>query len=332
MNRDDASKFQVGDRVYSPHFGKGIVTNVLERALYAVEVKWAERLMLESPTYYDYFTDYFTLDGRFECEHANPQFDITFDKEEKEVKENTKFKVGDRVYAPFHGYGTVIEVHEHPSVHPVVVKWDNSTTSLVEEVNSFTEDGYLSRWTKTDDTRISIAREPLKEGEEMKDVIPPKKDKKEGKFKVGDRVRSRGFGVGVVDEVLGSEYPYPITVKWTDGSLGGTYSSFTLEGHYYPRRSDAERDITLLEEGETMKDNKIKTDAINPPHYRVKGIPEAYDIMTHLMNREQLEGFLWGNIIKYAYRYGRKGDEADTAGKIKWYAQKLKELGECESE
>ena len=166
----------------------------------------------------------------------------------------------------------------------------------------------------------------------MKDAIPPKKDKKEGKFKVGDRVRSRGFGVGVVDEVLGSEYPYPITVKWTDGSLGGTYSSFTLEGHYYPRRSDAERDITLLEEGETMKDNKIKTDAINPPHYRVKGIPEAYDIMTHLMNREQLEGFLWGNIIKYAYRYGRKGDEADTAGKIKWYAQKLKELGECESE
>lgn len=56
------------------------------------------------------------------------------------------------------------------------------------------------------------------------------------------------------------------------------------------------------------------------------------DIMTHLMNREQLEGFLWGNIIKYAYRYGRKGDEAETAGKIKWYAQKLKELGKCEGE
>ena len=158
----------------------------------------------------------------------------------------SKFQVGDRVYAPFHGYGTVIKVHEHPSVYPVVVKWDNSATSLVEEVNLFTEDGYLSRWTKTDYIRISIAREPLKEGE-------------------------------------------------------------------------------------TMKDNKIKTDAINPPHYRVKGIPEAYDIMTHLMNKEQLEGFLWGNIIKYAYRYGRKGDEAGTAGKIKWYAQKLKELGECES-
>lgn len=328
----------------------------------------------------------------------------------------SKFQVGDRVYAPFHGYGTVIKVHEHPSVHPVVVKWDNSATSLVEEVNSFTEDGYLSRWTKTDDTRISIAREPLKEGEEMKEcinfkvgdsvyfpyhglgtvianhndgrlypidvkwdkspkgsevstftkdgflvvshrdcgdndkltvvgkVMPAEEEKKvrvsskdeemaEGsKFQVGDRVRSREFGVGVVDEVIVLEHTYPITVKWTDGSLGGTYSSFTLEGHYYNHRSDAEKDITLLEGEGTVEEGKVKTDAINPPHYRVKGIPEAYDIMTHLMNREQLEGFLWGNIIKYAYRYGRKGDEAETAGKIKWYAQKLKELGECESE
>lgn len=75
----------------------------------------------------------------------------------------SKFQVGDRVYAPFHGYGTVIKVYEHPSVMPIIVKWDNSNTRYVEEVNSFTEDGYLSMWTKTDDTRISIARETLKE-------------------------------------------------------------------------------------------------------------------------------------------------------------------------
>lgn len=73
------------------------------------------------------------------------------------------------------------------------------------------------------------------------------------------------------------------------------------------------------------------SDAVNPAHYRVEGIPEAIEIIAHLMTREQLEGFFWGNIIKYAYRYGRKGDKAETAGKIAWYAQKLKELGECES-
>ena len=43
----------------------------------------------------------------------------------------SKFQVGDRVYAPFHGYGTVIKVHEHPSVYPIVVKWKNSSTRLV---------------------------------------------------------------------------------------------------------------------------------------------------------------------------------------------------------
>ena len=78
----------------------------------------------------------------------------------------SKFQVGDRVCAPFHGYGTVIKVYEHPSVMPIIVKWDNSNTRHVEEVNSFTEDGYLSTWTKTDDTRLSIARESPKEEKE----------------------------------------------------------------------------------------------------------------------------------------------------------------------
>lgn len=57
----------------------------------------------------------------------------------------SKFKVGDRVYAPFHaGYGTVIKVRKDP-VFPIVVKWEDSTIHLAEDVNSFTEDGYLSR-------------------------------------------------------------------------------------------------------------------------------------------------------------------------------------------
>ena len=84
--------------------------------------------------------------------------------------------------------------------------------------------------------------------------------------------------------------------------------------------------------GQMMDALDKKTDEdVNQKHYHVEGIPEAIYLMTHLMNKEQLEGFLWGNIIKYAYRYGRKGDKAETAGKIKRYAKKLKELGECES-
>lgn len=83
------------------------------------------------------------------------------------------------------------------------------------------------------------------------------------------------------------------------------------------------------EEEDTVEEDKIKTDdAVNPSHYQVAGIPEAIEIMHGLMTREQYEGFLWGNILKYAYRYGRKGDKAETAGKIAWYANQLKDLEE----
>ena len=86
-------------------------------------------------------------------------------------------------------------------------------------------------------------------------------------------------------------------------------------------------DEGTVERMEDALDKKVE-DAINPSHYKVEGLPDAIDIINHLMHREQYEGFLWGNILKYAYRYGRKGDKAETAGKIEWYAKQLKDLAE----
>lgn len=178
----------------------------------------------------------------------------------------SKFKLGDRVYCPWHGYGTITTIYDDGCLYPIEVTWDDIRG---EDVSPFTEDGCLSQYSDNDSTVLKVV-----------DKESTKKEKKsmaeDKKFKVGDNV-------------------------WS-----------------------SKRD--------NVWSSKREVDSINPAHYRVKGIPEAYDIMTHLMTREQLEGFFWGNIIKYAYRYGRKGDEAETAGKIAWYAQKLKELGECESE
>lgn len=191
-------------------------------------------------------------------------------KGEKEMEEDSKFKVGYRVFYPYHGLGTVIANHNDGRLYPIDVKWDKSPKGC--EVSTFTKDGFLvvSLGDCGDNDKLTVIGK----------ASVKKKDKKsmaEGeKIEVGDNV-------------------------WS-----------------------SKRD--------NVWSSKREVDSINPAHYRVKGIPEAYDIMTHLMTREQLEGFFWGNIIKYAYRYGRKGDEAETAGKIAWYAQKLKELGECESE
>lgn len=244
-------KFKVGDRVYAPFDGYGVVTEIKDDGQeYPIVVTWDEKK-------HGCSASVFTPDGKG-LNSVDDDLTLAEKAPPKKDKKEGNFKVGDRVYFPYFGLGTVTTVCDRGG-YPVEVTWNNG------HVTSFTSEGFLDYG---DNDKLTVI-----------------------KFKVGDRVQSRGFGVGVVDEILGSEYPHPIIVKWTDD---GTYSSFTLEGHYYPSRSDAERDITLLEEGETMKDNKIKTDAINPPHYRVKGIPDAYDIMTHLMNREQLEGFLWG--------------------------------------
>lgn len=244
----------------------------------------------------------------------------------------SKFKVGNRVYAPFKGYGTITQIREG-NVYPIIVKWDDSETQYSEAWSSFTEDGDLIVFKKLDELRITVVED--KEEKVMAN---------DEKFKVGDHVWSLYWGIGVVERISdATNTQYPVAVRWTeDARCPNTLDYFTKDGEG-DFSDNTERDISPLEvidlsKGDTgvvdrMMDalDKKTDDAINPSHYKVKGLPEAHEIMNHLMHREQLEGFYWGNIIKYAYRYDRKGDKAETAGKIAWYATKLKELEECES-
>lgn len=173
------------------------------------------------------------------------------------------------------------------------------------------------------------------------------------KFKVGDKVWSPHFGAGVVVRANDDPHdPYPVEVKWVSGANNLALREsdyFTRDGEFdytganpdmaiysheaseFIKLSDllGDSDESTVERTEDALNKKVE-DAINPSHYKVKGLPEAIDIINHLMHREQLEGFYWGNILKYAYRYGRKGDKAETAGKIAWYATQLKELEEEE--
>ena len=185
-------------------------------------------------------------------------------------------------------------------------------------------------------------------------------------FKVGEHVWSPYFGGGTVTANAPEDESddFPIEVHWEDGHLGD-YDFFTEDGKFYDKGNHPEMGIyhidpeaaakvlpdILHELGEDEKDesNQIKRwfnesdkrddstvermeDAINPSHYKVEGLPEAIDIMNHLMTPEQFEGFLWGNIMKYAYRFGRKGDKAETAGKIAWYANQLKAVEDWRKE
>lgn len=273
------------------------------------------------------------------------------------------FKVGDRVFSPFHNYGTIVGIDETDRSYPITVQWDESRYKIGIDLSTFTEDGYLFFGNKTENTKITKV-----EGEKVgqiagvidhniakKMAADEEKRSVEGrKFKVGERVWSPYFGGGKVTSTEADAGDgFPIIVHWDDDHLGA-FDFFTEDGKYTEDGEKPEMGIyhidpeaaakslpnimkELAEEDnkdestvERMEDalSKKVDDAINPSHYKVEGLPEAIDIINHLMHREQYEGFLWGNILKYAYRFGRKGDKAETAGKIAWYANQLKDLEE----
>lgn len=272
-----------------------------------------------------------------------------------------EWHVGDRVFAPFHKYGTIVEIDETDRSYPITVQWDESRYKIGIDRSTFTEDGYVFFGNKTENTKITKV-----EGEKMGQIAgvinydiakkmheDEEKRSAEGKkFKGGEHVWSPYFGGGtVVSTESEAGDVFPIEVKWDDGHLGA-FDYFTEDGKYTEGGEKPEMGIYHIDpeaaakvlpdimkeladeddEGtvERMEDalNKKTEDAVNPAHYKVEGLPEAIDIINHLMHREQYEGFLWGNILKYAYRYGRKGDKAETAGKIEWYANQLKDLAE----
>lgn len=341
------SKFKVGDRVYAPHFGEGIVTGIDEskNSTHPIHVKWTKTV----PPYYS-LGDCFTPDGRYTVNSTDSEFDIV---SMEEAKKGTKFHLGDRVYAKFRGYGTVTDIYKEWTAYPIEVTWDKCPRKGLER-STYTKEGNLSQHYEREDTMLTVVPKEEKGAEEMRQIVSvinhnisskegEKMDTKSKKFKVGDRVFSSYYGFGVVYSVNSvADSAYPVEVKWENpqNTAKGpkTTSFYTVDGKFRADGSEAERDIYPLKISSDLDEEAVdpmidtldkKTeDAINPSHYKIDGLPDAIDIINHLMHREQYEGFLWGNIIKYAYRFGRKGDKAETAGKIAWYATQLRELEE----
>ena len=203
----------------------------------------------------------------------------------------SKFKVGDRVFSFYYGRGVVERISKTEfDPYPVVVRWGQDENSAREPntCNYYTMDGKYYYDDSKPEYDIFLVNGDKDEGVE---------DNMEEELKIGDWV-------------------------WLNPNEKGIITFI------YPNRETCIVDSELDGEVEAAMAGltKVQYSPINPSHYQVKGIPEAIDIMKHLMTQEQFKGFLWGNIIKYAYRYGRKGDEHDTAGKIEWYANRLKEV------
>lgn len=76
-----------------------------------------------------------------------------------------------------------------------------------------------------------------------------------------------------------------------------------------------------------LVDTPATYDAVNQPaHYKVGGI-ETIDFMQAKLSKQQFEGYLAGNVIKYISRYQHKNGVEDLK-KARWYLDRLIEEGE----
>jgi hypothetical protein len=69
--------------------------------------------------------------------------------------------------------------------------------------------------------------------------------------------------------------------------------------------------------------NHEVVDVVNsPPHYKTGGI-EAIEGIEASMGPEAFAGYLKGNIMKYMWRYERKGKPIEDLKKARWYLDRL---------
>ena len=64
-------------------------------------------------------------------------------------------------------------------------------------------------------------------------------------------------------------------------------------------------------------------DAINPQHYK-HGEIECIEAIEAALTPEEYRGYLKGQIFRYNWRLGHKDEPAQEAGKLHWYACRLK--------
>jgi hypothetical protein len=74
---------------------------------------------------------------------------------------------------------------------------------------------------------------------------------------------------------------------------------------------------------DALNDGVVEVDVVNsPPHYKSGGI-EAIEGIEASMAPEAYAGYLKGNIMKYMWRYERKGKPVEDLKKAQWYLGRL---------
>jgi hypothetical protein len=95
-----------------------------------------------------------------------------------------------------------------------------------------------------------------------------------------------------------------------------------MYGNEFMKYKDV-RDALINEIAATRVVSDEVVDVVNsPPHYKSGGI-EAIEGIEASMEPEAYAGYLKGNIMKYMWRYERKGKPVEDLKKAQWYLGRL---------
>lgn len=148
---EEMVKYRVGDRVYSPHFGEGIITDIDEKAspTYPIVVEWTKELQP-----YHSHRDVYTIEGLYAVSPLrDPEYDIVSMEDaifknnisqnegEKMHADDENFHVGDKVVSSEFGIGIVESItSDAGSIYPVTVRWTDGS-KFPNTFEYFTENG-----------------------------------------------------------------------------------------------------------------------------------------------------------------------------------------------
>lgn len=180
----------------------------------------------------------------------------------------TEFHEGDRVFYPYYGMGTVVADYKTSVPYPIKVVWDKPLFKE-EPYSHFSRDGTMSiplPISNADELKLVLANSVPNEetgGSEMgqiasvtnHEIVQKEREKMpdEGrKFKVGDRVFSFHYGLGVIEDIFDNDDSFPVIVHWekdpNKAAWPDTRNSYTLDGKFFDDGTDSTRDLVLADE------------------------------------------------------------------------------------
>ena len=75
-------------------------------------------------------------------------------------------------------------------------------------------------------------------------------------------------------------------------------------------------------------DPGLTNDPVNPNHYKKTYAKEVIELIQASLTPEEFKGYCKGNMLKYRFRAGYKGDRDEDLKKSNWYQDKLKEVSD----